>query len=98
MNEVSVLTGLTQLGAAGVIGWLWLSERRASAGRERQIEEAHARILLERESASVLVETVRENTAALAGLRETQRALGLAIDRLAVRLGEGASSEPRRAG
>ena len=83
MEDISILTNLTQLGAAGVIGWLWLSERRASVGRERELSEAHTRIIQERESTEALVTLVRENTAALSRLSESQRALGLAIDRLA---------------
>jgi len=100
VDEGAILSSLTQLGAAGLIGWLWLCERRASLGRDRQIEEAHARIMLERESASALLGIVRENTEAVAGLRETQRSLGLAIDRLAVRLGEegAGAGGSRRAG
>ncbi|MDX2018428.1 MAG: hypothetical protein SFY95_12425 [Planctomycetota bacterium] len=35
----------TQMGTAALLGWMWMSERRASARRERLLEEAHARVL-----------------------------------------------------
>jgi len=96
MDEMTVFTNLTQLGAAGVIGWLWLSERRVNSARERELSEAHARIMRERESTEARVSLVRENTDALSRLGESQRSLGGSIDRLAARLEEG--REGRRAG
>ena len=96
MDEMTVFTNLTQLGAAGVIGWLWLSERRANSTRERELSEAHARIMREKESSEAIVSLVRENTEALGRLGESQRTLGASIDRLAARLEE--TREGRRAG
>jgi len=82
MDETMILNNLTQLGAAGVIGWLWLCERRASTTRERQLTEAHDRVLAGRERAETLVGVVRDNASAIATLAETQRSLGDSIDRL----------------
>jgi len=96
MDEMTVFTNLTQLGAAGLIGWLWLSERRANSTRERELSEAHGRIMGERESSEALVSLVRENTEALSRLGESQRSLGASIDRLSARLDE--PREGRRAG
>ncbi len=35
----------TQMGTAALLGWMWMSERRASARRERLLEAAHAKVL-----------------------------------------------------
>ena len=72
---------LTQFGVAGLICWMWLVERRASAERERQISEAHRAIIEQRDERDGLVEVVRENTKALAMLEGSQRELIGAIDR-----------------
>ena len=35
--EGELLAMVTQFGVAGLIGWMWLSERRAGAAREREL-------------------------------------------------------------
>jgi hypothetical protein len=60
----------TSLGAAGLIGTLWLMERSAARTREKQLEEAHARILQDRVALTQLIEVVRQNTEALTRLAE----------------------------
>lgn len=59
---------LPGLGAAGLMGVMWLWERRASQKREQQLDEAHARILAERMQADTLAALVRGNTEALTRL------------------------------
>ena len=56
---------MTQFGAAGLIGWMWITERRAASARERQVGDVHERIMRERREMETLVEVVRENTKAL---------------------------------
>ena len=46
---------LPSLGVAGLMGLMWLWERRVSQKREQQIDEAHARILADR----IALETAR---------------------------------------
>lgn len=75
MMETQVAAAVTQFGVAGLIGWMWLSERRASGARERQIGELHDRILRERTELEVLVTALKENTRALAALEAGQRGL-----------------------
>lgn len=58
----------TSLGVAGLMGAMWLWERRTSSERERQIDEAHARILGDRLELDALVDLVRENTQTLSRL------------------------------
>lgn len=80
--EAEVMGAMTQFGVAGLVCWMWLSERRASAERERQITEAHTKLIRQDDGQRVLIEVVRENTKAMAALEAGQRGLGAAIDRL----------------
>ena len=73
--EQEVIAAVAQFGAAGLIGWMWLSERRAAAERERQLSELHARVMDDRTSLSVLVGALSDNTRALAALEAGQREL-----------------------
>ena len=81
---------LAQFGMAGLIAWMWLTERRAGLARERQLDEAHRRLSEQRESMGVLISVVEANTRAMVGLELAQR-------ELARYLREG-SETPRRAG
>lgn len=74
---------LTQFGIAGLIGWMWLTERRAGAERERQLSEAHARILNQSEQRAALLDALRDSTRALVALECAQRSLADLIQRLA---------------
>lgn len=66
---------LAQFGVAGLVAWMWLAERRASAVRERQMTELHTRLMLERQETEVLVKALNDNTRALASLEASQRGL-----------------------
>jgi hypothetical protein len=76
-----IIATLTQFGVAGLIGWMWLTERRASAERDRQLSEAHARILHDAEQRTVLVDALRDCTRAMVALECGQRALADLIQR-----------------
>ena len=80
--EAEIMGAMTQFGVAGLVCWMWLSERRASADRERQITEAHTKLIRQDEGHRVLIEVVRENTKAMAGIEGGQRELGAAIARI----------------
>ena len=60
--------GMASLGAAGIMGTMWLVERRASQKRDDQLTQTHQRILADRESIESLVMLVRQNTEALTRL------------------------------
>lgn len=77
-----IASAAAQLGAAGLIGLMWLTERRAAAAREKQLADAHERILHERTHLAALLSVVTDNTKALAALEAGQRALAGAIDRI----------------
>jgi hypothetical protein len=79
------LAALAQFGAAGLIGWMWLAERRAAAARDRQLAELHERLMQERPHMAILLEVVRDNTRALTALDLGQRTLAGLLERLASR-------------
>jgi hypothetical protein len=66
------LGDITSLGAAGLMGAMWLWERRTSRQREQQIDEAHARILGNRVQLEELIDVVKQNAEALTRLTATQ--------------------------
>jgi hypothetical protein len=59
---------LTSLGAAGIMGAMWLWERRNSQKRDEQLDDAHARILGDRVQLEQLIEVVRTNAEAITRL------------------------------
>lgn len=77
-----LLAPLAQFGAAGLIAWMWLAERRAAAGRDRQLAEAHERIVGQREHLETLVALVTQHTRAMAALEASQRELAQVVERL----------------
>lgn len=77
------LTALAQLGAAGLIGWMWLTERRAAAAREKQLADLHDRVMQERTHVAALLAVVRDNTRALAALEAGQRGIVALLERVA---------------
>ncbi|MEM7755174.1 MAG: hypothetical protein AAF297_06020 [Planctomycetota bacterium] len=87
MLETELVASITQFGVAGLIGWMWMTERRAAAAREKQLGDVHERLMRERREMELIVEVVRENTRMLAGVEAGQRALVDAVERLGARIG-----------
>jgi hypothetical protein len=75
MMQGDVVGMLAQFGMAGLIAWMWLSERRAGQVREKQIEESHRRLMQEREALGVVLGVVEANTRAMVSLELGQREL-----------------------
>ena len=71
---------VASLGAAGLMGAMWLWERRTSQKREQQLDEAHARILGDRVQLDQLMSVVRQNAEAIARLCTTQDQLLRQLD------------------
>jgi len=71
---------LTSLGTAGLMGAMWLWERRNSQKREQQLDEAHARILGDRVLLDQLISMVKQNVEALTRLGAIQDELIRALD------------------
>jgi hypothetical protein len=76
------LTALSQFGAAGLIGLLWILERRHAAKRDRQLDEAHQAILAQHRERASLLTVIKENTQAIIRLEESQRQLMVLLARL----------------
>lgn len=90
MMQGDVIGMLAQFGMAGLIAWMWLTERRAGLVREKQIEESHRRLAQEREALGVVLGVVEANTRAMVSLELGQRELSGMLRGLAVDSGAGA--------
>jgi hypothetical protein len=66
---------LANLGVAGLMGAMWLWERRTSRQREQQIDETHARIMADRVALDQLMDLVHQNAEAMTKLSATQQQL-----------------------
>ncbi len=75
MLEAELVAPLTQFGMAGLIAWMWLTERRQAATRERQLAEAHERLMEQRVQLEQLIQVVQETTRAATTLEQGQRRL-----------------------
>lgn len=79
------IPALVQFGAAGLIAFMWLTERRAAAAREKQLAELHDRLIRDRTHIRTLLSVVADNTRALTALELGQRHLATLLQRLAAR-------------
>lgn len=79
--DAEIAAAIAQFGAAGLIGWMWLSERRASGERDRQLSEAHERVVRDREDRAALIGAVRDATSAMVSIEHGQRALASIVER-----------------
>ncbi len=78
MHTLAQTTGfndLTSLGASGIMGAMWLWERRMSRQRETQLDEAHTRILSDRVQLEELIRVVETNSEAMSRLTASQEQL-----------------------
>jgi len=71
----------TSFGAAGLMGAMWLWERKTSRQREEQLDEAHVRILGDRVQLEQLISVVRQNVEAMTRLGAIQDQLVRKLDR-----------------
>lgn len=72
---MQIIESITQFGVAGLMGALWIWERRMSRAREQQLAEAHDRIMQDHEHLRVLIRLVRRNTKAIERFEHTQNQL-----------------------
>lgn len=68
-------TLLTNFGTAGLIACCWLLERRAALTRDKQLAEAHNKLITERLGFDTLATLTQNCTRALTALESTQRIL-----------------------
>lgn len=79
MIEDTMLGPLVQFGVAGLMAWMWTSERRAAGERERQLTASHERLLEQRVQLDALMKLVSDNTRAVTALEAGQRSLSLLL-------------------
>ena len=73
-NDVVSLAALfTQFGSAGLMGWMWLSERKGAQTRDTQLAELQTRLLQERLQFDSLVSLARDCARAVGTLDAGQR-------------------------
>lgn len=82
--ETEIAGVLAQLGAAGLIGLMWLSERRSAHERERQVSQLHDRIRGDKAELGVLLAALEANTRAMVSLEAGQRRLTAALEKSGV--------------
>ena len=78
------ISQLTSLGAAGIMGAMWLWERRTNQKRDEQLDESHARILGDRIQLDQLIEVVKGNAEAMTRLVSVQDQLVRALEKKGV--------------
>lgn len=80
--EQDLLNMISQFGAAGLIAWMWLTERRHTSKRELQLTESHEQLRTQRLALDQLMSLVADNTRAVTTLEAGQRALLTFMQRL----------------
>ena len=75
MFALSMVPDLTGFGAAGLMGAMWLWERRMNRQREEQLTDCHDRIQRDEQRLSALTDALDRNTTAIVRFSETQRHL-----------------------
>lgn len=73
MEMISIVSDLTSFGAAGLMGAMWLVERKMSRRREDELTDAHDRIIRDEQRLERLMKIVEQNSSALARFGEHQR-------------------------
>ncbi len=73
MTLFGIVSDFASLGAAGVMGAMWLWERRLSRLREQQLTDAHERINRDEQRLDQVTHVIEQNTAAFVRFTETQR-------------------------
>jgi len=91
MTVLSIISDLASFGAAGLMGAMWLWERRLSGLREYQLNQSHERILRDEERLGRLIQVVEDNTAAIARFTETQREMSETLKHLRQEVHRGSS-------
>ncbi|MCK4872740.1 MAG: hypothetical protein KAS72_08460 [Phycisphaerales bacterium] len=84
--ELEATQTMTQFGAAGLIGVLWMWERRLNARRERQLSEAHDHIIEQRYQLEELLKVVADNTRAISSMEACQQRLAALLEGMRSRL------------
>lgn len=84
MLDENTLAPLVQFGVAGLMAWMWTTERRAAQDRERQLTQSHERLMEQRVQLDALLKAVTDGTRAVASLEASQRAIVLSLKSLSL--------------
>ena len=68
-----ILTQFANLGAAGIIGMMWIAERKSSNKKDAQLSQSHNLILQKQDHIRCLTNVIKDNTTAITRLNETQK-------------------------
>jgi len=79
--DPSLATTIAQFGVAGLIGWMWLTERRSALDRDKQLDDAHTMLTQSQKGLDVLLKALDDNTRAITALESAQRGLIDALNR-----------------
>jgi len=85
---------IAQYGIAGLMGALWLMERRHSATRERELSESHTLLVRQREELSEMMDVVKENSRAMSAVERSQARLTQVCEEIAGHLRSRRSGRP----
>ena len=80
-ENLPLIENLSSLGAAALIGTMWLWERRQSNAREKQLDDAHARIMADGVKLEALMDLVQKSTETLAKLVTQSDSISRKMDR-----------------
>ena len=73
MSLLALISDLASFGAAGLMGAMWLWERKLSRLREYQLTQSHERIIRDEQRLGKLIQVVEQNTTANTRVSEGQR-------------------------
>lgn len=76
------LQSLSQFGAAGLMGVLWVWERTMTRRREQQLTAMHERLAGERQQLRELMRLAHRNTRAIERFDQTQNQLRQLLERM----------------
>jgi hypothetical protein len=84
--EETIIQQMAQLGAAGLMGILWILERRHSSNRERELTESHVRLMEQHIELNEIIKVVNDNTIACTAMKESQKRLSDVCEQVATEL------------
>ena len=73
MDLINLLSEFVNFGAAGLMGAMWLWERKLSRQREQQLHEAHQRIGRDEQKLEQFTQVVERNSSAFSRFSESHR-------------------------
>ncbi len=95
--DPTIAATVAQFGVAGLIGWMWLAERRSAGEREQQLRDLHQRVQADAVSLGALLKALDDNTRAIVTLEGTQRRLVDAFERAGLGSGPAGGERSRAA-